>query len=124
MVRSRDEPSVGHRYDASTIFGNMQESGLSQIKVLERGIAPAAIVVRELVVRWAEVGGSDGDGAHKTPFGVINAPQLVAGTTVGALVEQSSAQCCSVCAVAIAVQVAITTCPSCIRKSPIHQRYF
>lgn len=55
-------PSIGNRDDSSAVFCNFQESRLGQIKVLERGIAPAAVVIGKRIVRRAEVGGSDGNG--------------------------------------------------------------
>lgn len=64
-------PSEGNWDDTGAVLGNLQESGLSHVKVLEGRIAPTAVVVRQGKVRWAEVGGGDNDGAGEAPLGVI-----------------------------------------------------
>lgn len=94
-------------------MGNLKEGGLSKIEVLERGIAPASIGVGQGKVRGAEVGGSDGNGARVAPFGVIVAFHLVTRPTAQPTVEESCAECCRVGPIPLAVQVAITTSPTC-----------
>jgi hypothetical protein len=41
--------------------------------MLERGIAPATIVIRESRIWRAKVGGSDSDGAREAPLRVVTA---------------------------------------------------
>lgn len=81
--------------------------------MLERGIAPPAIVIGQSIVRRTEVGSGDGDGGRNTPFGVVVAPQLIASTAAQAIVEKGSAESCSVSPISLAVQVPIPTCTSC-----------
>lgn len=59
--------------------------------MLERGIAPPAIIIREGVVRGTEVGGSDSNGVTKAPLGITLAPQLITCATAQAIVEESCA---------------------------------
>lgn len=66
--------------DSSAILCNFQEGGLGQIEVMERGIAPTAIVIGQRVVGRAKVGGSDGDGTGETPLRIFVAAYLVAST--------------------------------------------
>lgn len=105
-------PSEGNWDNPSSVLGNLQESRLSQIEVLERGVAPATIVIREGKVGRAKVGCRDHDGPWEAPPGVVIAPHLVAWPAAQAVVEQGSAQSCSVGAIALAVQVAIPTSTS------------
>ncbi|KAL5994489.1 hypothetical protein ACLOJK_024541 [Asimina triloba] len=75
-----------------------------------RRIAPAAIVVR-----WAEIGGCDGDsGAAKAPLGVLPgiADQLKACSAGLAASEEGAAQGCSVDAKPSLHRVVIPTCTS------------
>lgn len=96
-------PSKSDRDDPSSVLCNLQESRLGQVKVLERRIAPPAIVVRQSKVWRTEVGSSDSDGPGKTPSWVIVASHFVARTTAQAIVEKGSAQCCGVGSVPLAV---------------------
>jgi hypothetical protein len=66
-------PSEEYGYNSSSILSNVQESRLGQIKMLERGIAPATIVIRESRIWRAKVGGSDSDGAREAPLRVVTA---------------------------------------------------
>lgn len=59
--------------------------------MLERGIAPPAIVIREGVVWGTEVGGGDRNGVAKAPLGIVLAPQLITCSTAQAIVEESCA---------------------------------
>lgn len=68
-------------------MSNLQESGLSQVEVLERRIAPPTVVVRQSVVRGAEVSGGQGDGTGEAPFGIIVASHLITGPAAQAIVE-------------------------------------
>lgn len=71
-------PSEGDRDYSSSVLSNLEESRLGQVKVLERRVAPAAVVVRQGQVWRAEVCGCDGDGAGEAPFRVVVASHLVA----------------------------------------------
>lgn len=84
-------PSEWNRNNSSSVLGYLQESRLSQIKVLERRIAPPTIVIRQARVRRAEVCSRDGYGPREAPLRVIGASHLVARATAQAIVEQSSA---------------------------------
>lgn len=64
-------PSKEYWDNSTTIFSDVQESRLSQIKVLKRRVAPATVVVRQSIIRRTEVGGCDSDDtAREAPFGV------------------------------------------------------
>lgn len=76
--------------------------------MLEGRVAPAAIVVGESKVRGAEVGGGDHDGTREAPSRVVVAAHLVAGAAAEPVVEEGGAQRGCVCAVALAVEVAVT----------------
>lgn len=84
-------PSEEDGDDSSSILCNVQERRLGQIKMLKRGIAPAAIVVRQSIIRRAKVGGSHSDGAREAPLRIIGATYLIACTAAQAIVEQSRA---------------------------------
>jgi len=88
---------------------DLEESRLREIEVQARRIAPAAIVIRERVVRGAEVGCSDRDRRWEAPLGVVDAFYFVAGAAGEPIVEERGAEGCSVRAVALAVQVAVAT---------------
>lgn len=94
-------------------MSNLQESRLGHVKVLERRIAPPAVVVGQVIVRGAEVSGSDSDGTGEAPFGVIVAFHLITRPAAQAIVEQSSAECCSVSPIPLAVQITVPTCTPC-----------
>lgn len=81
------KPSEENGDDPSTKLGDLQESGLGEIEVLARRIAPAAVVARQSEVRRAEVGGGDGDNACAAPLRVIVAPQLVTRAAAQSAVE-------------------------------------
>ena len=71
-------PSVSHRHNSSSVLSNAQEDRLSKIKVVQGRVAPASCIVGQGVVWWAEVGGSDHDGARQAPPVVIRTPNLIA----------------------------------------------
>ncbi|KRY03475.1 hypothetical protein T12_13702 [Trichinella patagoniensis] len=77
--------------------------------MLERRIAPASGIVRKSIVWRTEVGRSDDNGAWKTPLVLVNAPNLITRATAEAIVEESSAQSCSVSSVSLTVEIPITT---------------
>lgn len=109
----QDLPSEGNGNNPSFVLCNLQESRLSQIKVLQWRVAPATIVIRQSIVRGAEVCGSNNDASREAPSGVLITSHLIARPTTQTIVEQSCAECCSVSPIALAVQIAITTSPSC-----------
>ena len=49
--------------------------------MLERRVAPSAIVVRERKVGRAKVGGSDSNGSRKAPFRVVGTSHFEASPT-------------------------------------------
>jgi hypothetical protein len=84
--------------------------------VRARRVAPAAVVGGERVVRRAEVGGRDDDGAEEARVGPAAssvAPDLEAGAAAEAAVEERCAQRRRVGAVPLTVEVAVPTRPSC-----------
>ena len=100
-------------YNSSPVFCYRLESRLRHIKVRPWRIAPPAIITRESVIRWAEVGSGDGNRcALEAPLGHLGCVthHLIAATTCLAIVEQSRAQRCSLYSITIAVKIAITTC--------------
>lgn len=102
-------PSVSNRHNTSSVLSNVLEDRLREVKVVLRRIAPAPSIVRKGIVWWAEIGGCDHNGTRQTPFGVIYTSNLIARTTAQAIVEQSSAQCCSICPIPLTVEVSIPT---------------
>lgn len=84
-------PSEGNRHNPSAVLGNLQESRLGQIKVLERRIAPAAIIVGLSKVRWAKVCSSNNDASRTTPSRVIVASHFITRATAQAIVKQGCA---------------------------------
>lgn len=79
-------------------------------------ITPTPIIVGQGVVRRAEVGRRDNNGAGQAPFPVSHTRNLIAGATSQAIVEQSCAQRRRVCAVPLAVQVPIPTSSPCRKR--------
>lgn len=71
-------PSEGNWDNTGAVLGNLQESGLSHVEVLEGRIAPTAVVIGQGQIRWAEVGGGDNDGAGEAPFRVIVTSHFIA----------------------------------------------
>jgi len=61
--------------------------------VLERPVAPAAIVVGETGIRGAEIGGCYGDGSTRQAPLTTLAHDLEASSTRQSLVEERRAQC-------------------------------
>jgi hypothetical protein len=84
-------PSEGDGHYSSTVFCNLQESRLCQIKMLEWRIAPSSIVIGLRQIGRAKVCSGDGDGAGPAPSGVIVASHFIARTTAQAIVEQGCA---------------------------------
>lgn len=81
-------------------------------------VAPASIVVREGVVRGAEVGGRHQDrrAARVAPLAVVHALDLEASPAAEPIVEQRRAQGCCVHSVSLAVQVPVPTGPACTKS--------
>ncbi|GER55723.1 MAC/Perforin domain-containing protein [Striga asiatica] len=59
-----------------------------RVEMLTWRVAPTTIIGGKCVVRWAEVGGGDGDASLAAPFEVARASHLVASTAAQALVEE------------------------------------
>lgn len=114
-------PSERYRNDSGLIFRDVQESRLCQVEVLARGIAPPTIIIRQCIVRRAEVGDRNGDGAREAPLGVTTALELVTRTAARALVEHYSTQRCSLCTVPLAVHVPVPTRSPCRRHNEARQ---
>lgn len=77
-------PLEDNRHDPTSVNTDLFPSRLSHIKMLERRVAPAAIVVWESIVRRAEVCCSNGDGySFLAPLGIylVVAHDLVALST-------------------------------------------
>ena len=117
-------PSEDDGHDSSTVLCNLQESGFSQVEVLEGRIAPPAVVVGQSEVRRAEVCRGDGDGAGEAPSRVIVAPHFVTSTTSQAIVEEGCAQSCSVGSIPLAVQVPVPASSSCKTQFPFSHTLF
>lgn len=97
-VRAVYLPPVSDGDNSGSVLGNSQENRLREIKVGVGGLAPPS--------RRAEIGGGDGDyTAEARP--VVHTPYLETGAAAEAIVEESSAECGSVGAIARAVQVSI-----------------
>lgn len=96
-------PSVRNRDDASFVLGNLLEDGLREVKMLLRRVTPAACVVREGIVWWAEISGRDQNGAGQAPSSVIHTLNLIARPTAQSIIEQSCTQSCRVCTISLAV---------------------
>lgn len=103
---------VENRHDPTLVYGNLLESRLRHVEVLQGRVAPPAVVVRKIVVRRAEVGDRDG---HRRPLEaplglVVNVTDELEALSAGyPVVEQRGAQCCRVSPVALGIQVAIST---------------
>lgn len=79
--RGGDLPAVGDGDDTSLVLRDLEEGGLGEVEVGAGGIAPAAVVAGEGVVRGTVVGAADEDGgvAGLAPLRVVDALNLVAG---------------------------------------------
>jgi hypothetical protein len=53
--------SVEDRYNSSSVLGNSLESRLRHVEMRPRRVAPAAIVIREVIIWWTEISSSDGN---------------------------------------------------------------
>jgi hypothetical protein len=80
-----------------------------------RRVAPPAVVAGKGVVGRAKVGGGDQDGGATgvAPLWIVSALDLEASPAAETAVEQGSAQCSCVHAVALAVKVSVPTSASC-----------
>ena len=79
----------------------MLEDRLREVKVVLGRVTPASW--------WAEISGSDHNGARETPLWIIYTPNFKACSTAKAIVKQCSAKCCSANPITLAVQVSIPT---------------
>lgn len=80
-------PSVSNRHNPCSVLSNVLEYRLREIEVLKRRVAPASSVVRKGIVRRAEIGGCDHNGAWQAPSGVTGTLNLIARPTAQAIVE-------------------------------------
>lgn len=112
-LSSKCLPSEGDGDDAGAVLCDVEEGRLGHVEVRAGRVAPAAVVAGESVVRRAEIGGRDDDGARKAPPRVVVAPKLVAGAATEPIVEQLRAQRRRVGSVAPKVEVPIPTRTSC-----------
>jgi hypothetical protein len=101
--------------DAAAVDADLFPGGLRHVEVLARRVAPAAVVARLGVVRWAEVGRGDGHRrARLAPLRVgLVARDLVALAARRAVVEQRRAQRRRVRPVPRRVQVAVPARAAC-----------
>lgn len=81
--------------------------------MLARRVAPPAIVIGLGVVWWAEVGGSDGDGAIAAPLLAVVAAELKAGAAGEAIVEEGCAECRGGQTITLVEEVSIAACTLC-----------
>ena len=87
--------------------------------MLKGWVAPPPIVVGLLGVWRAEVGGGDGDCGGGAVLGVVDASDLVAGAAGEAIVEESSAQCRCLEAVALFEEIAVPAGSFCCQELEI-----
>ncbi|CAL9044048.1 unnamed protein product [Musa banksii] len=113
-------PAEGDGDDAGTVLRYLEKGRLGEVEMLQRRVAPAAVVVGEGVVGRTEVGGGDDDGSREAPPGVIGAPHLVARAAAEPIVEERGTEGRGVGPVPLAVEVAIATSPACNKNKPIH----
>lgn len=112
LVKDRYKPSKNYGHNAGMVLSNVEKGGLRHVEMLEGRVAPPAVVVRQGVVRRAEIGSGDGDGARQAPPGFTAAPHFIARAAHQPVVEEGRAQCGGARAVALTVQIAVSTCPS------------
>lgn len=110
-------PSKCHRHNSSSILSNLKEGWFCHIKVLQRRVAPTTIIVGQSKVWRTEVCSSDNNGARLAPSWIIITPHFITCPTTQAIVEQSSAQSCSVGSISLTVQIPIATCTSCMYQT-------
>lgn len=81
-------------------------------------VAPATIVAGKSVVRGAEVscGDENGGTAGVAPLGVVGALELEASAATEPIVEECGAECGGVHAVALTVEVTVSTSSTCRDK--------
>jgi hypothetical protein len=104
-------PFVEDRNNSSNGCSELEEGRHGKVEVLERRIAPSAVVVGQRPIGRTQIGGR-----HSQPGCSWHAPlrfiayQRVASSTPQAGVEKSRAQRCCVGSIACGVQIAISTC--------------
>lgn len=86
-------PAIGNGNDAGSVLGNFEEHGHCKIEVWAGRVTPAAIVIGESVIRWAEVscGYEDGWAARVAPLLVIGTLDFKARTAAKAIAEKCGA---------------------------------
>jgi hypothetical protein len=114
-----DVPPVLDGHQAGASLGELVEHWRGEVEVHLRRVAPAASVVGERVVGWAEVGGRHHCGAPPAAP-AAGAPDLEARATPQPVVEQRRAQRRRVFPVPRAVQVAVPARSSCTSQVCIH----
>lgn len=104
---------VKDRNDPCLVLSNGLKPGLRHVEVRPWRVAPPTIITRQGIVGRAKISGRNGD------VGALNAPlrhldrvthYLITPSTSLAVVEQSRAKCCRLCAVTVCIQIPIPTC--------------
>lgn len=72
-------PSVTYWDNTSSVLGNVLEDWLREIKVMVGRVTPASW--------WAEISGSDNNGAREAPLWIIHTPELKASSATQAIVK-------------------------------------
>lgn len=112
-------PLVDDRDDSASVNADLLPSRLGHVEVLERRVAPSAIVVRQSEVGWAEIGRRH---RHRRPFHappwirLVIAHDLEALPARCAVVEQRRAQRRRPRPVPSLVQVPVPTSSACNRR--------
>jgi hypothetical protein len=106
-------PAVENGDDSCLKDTNLFISGNGHVEVLERHVAPSAVVIRQGKIGRTEVGCCHSHGsAGYTPPRFI-ALQLEACPAAEAIVKERSAQSCRVRSIALAVQIPIPASTAC-----------
>ena len=103
MKRCKNLPSIRDWDNSSSVLSNTLENRLREVKMLQRWIAPASIIVWECIVRRAKVGSRDNNGTRKASFWVIHTFDFKASSTAQSIVEQCGAQSSCVCPITLAI---------------------
>lgn len=115
MKGERSLPLVSHRHDPSLEHRNLLVCGHGHVEVLERQVAPPAIVVWETRIGGTEIGCCHRYGlARQAPF-TTRTRYLVAGAARQPLIEEGQAQGHRVGPVPRSVQVPVPTSTSCCK---------
>ncbi|KAK3005132.1 hypothetical protein RJ639_017856 [Escallonia herrerae] len=86
-------PAVRDGNNAGAVLGYSEEHGHGKVEVGARRVAPPAIVVGQVIVGRAEVGGSDENGgaAAEAPLRGVDTLELKTSTAAEAIVEKGRA---------------------------------